>query len=320
MRKSTRLWLIVAGTLVVLGLLICLGAMATMKWDFSLLSFPKHTLNTHQITEAFTDISISTRTSDVVLVPSDGDGVTVECYESKGLSHTVSVEDGVLTVKLSDTRKWYERLSFGFARPKVTVSLPAGEWGALGISLSTGDVTLPEHFSFDSVTLQASTGDVDLRASSRGAVKITASTGDLSLTGVGAASLELSVSTGKIQLSQVRCTGNLSMSASTGKAILTDVTCNNLTSKADTGDLLMTEVIASGTVTLETDTGDVTLAGCDAAELFITTDTGDVRGTLKSDKVFLARTDTGHVDVPKTVTGGRCEITTDTGDIRLSVE
>ena len=38
-----------------------------------------------------------------------------------------------------------------------------------------------------------------------------------------------------------------------------------------------------------------------------------------SDKVFLTETDTGKVDVPKSITGGRCEITTDSGDITVEV-
>ena len=56
-----------------------------------------------------------------------------------------------------------------------------------------------------------------------------------------------------------------------------------------------------------------------AAEILIKTDTGDVKGSLLSEKVFVVQTDTGSIDVPKTVSGGRCEITTDTGDIKISL-
>ena len=63
----------------------------------------------------------------------------------------------------------------------------------------------------------------------------------------------------------------------------------------------------------------MTFEGSDAAEIFVQTSTGDVEGSLLSSKVFIANTDTGKVDVPKSITGGRCEITTDTGDIRISV-
>ena len=64
---------------------------------------------------------------------------------------------------------------------------------------------------------------------------------------------------------------------------------------------------------------DVSFESFDAAEIFIKTDTGDVEGELLSAKVFIAKTDTGKINVPSTATGGRCEISTDTGDIRITV-
>ena len=65
--------------------------------------------------------------------------------------------------------------------------------------------------------------------------------------------------------------------------------------------------------------GDVMLEKCDAAVLEIETDTGDVKGSLLSDKVFLVETDTGRVSVPHSTSGGRCEVSTDTGDIQLTL-
>ena len=56
----------------------------------------------------------------------------------------------------------------------------------------------------------------------------------------------------------------------------------------------------------------------DAKDVSVTTDTGDVRGNLLSDKIFFTRTDTGEISVPQTTTGGKCEIMTSTGDIRLT--
>jgi len=63
----------------------------------------------------------------------------------------------------------------------------------------------------------------------------------------------------------------------------------------------------------------VEFTACDAGEIVIETDTGDVEGTLLSDKIFITETDTGRIDVPKTTTGGRCQITTDTGDIKIKI-
>ena len=57
----------------------------------------------------------------------------------------------------------------------------------------------------------------------------------------------------------------------------------------------------------------------DAGELTVLTGTGDVTGSLLSAKVFITHSDTGMVDVPETTTGGKCKITTDTGDISMDV-
>ena len=81
----------------------------------------------------------------------------------------------------------------------------------------------------------------------------------------------------------------------------------------------MQNVIAAETFSIERSTGNVTFDGCDAAEIWVETDTGDVTGTFLSEKCFLAKTDTGTVAVPKSTAGGKCEVTTDTGDIKLNV-
>ena len=79
-------------------------------------------------------------------------------------------------------------------------------------------------------------------------------------------------------------------------------------------------IISSEKLNISRSTGDVTFDGCDASTLLIVTDTGDVTGRLLSGKLFVYKTDTGDVDLPKSTNGGgRCEITTDTGDIRISV-
>jgi hypothetical protein len=46
--------------------------------------------------------------------------------------------------------------------------------------------------------------------------------------------------------------------------------------------------------------------------------TGDVSGSLRTDKIFNVQA-TGDVNVPKSGTGGLCDITTTTGDIHIRV-
>ena len=42
-------------------------------------------------------------------------------------------------------------------------------------------------------------------------------------------------------------------------------------------------------------------------------------GTLLSAKIFVHRTSTGDIKLPETTTGGKCKISTDTGDIKISI-
>ena len=43
-------------------------------------------------------------------------------------------------------------------------------------------------------------------------------------------------------------------------------------------------------------------------------------GLPMEDKVFIVNTNTGNTDAPKTINGGKCEIRTSTGDIRITIQ
>ena len=115
------------------------------------------------------------------------------------------------------------------------------------------------------------------------------------------------------------CGGDVTVGVSTGEAELTDVSCRNVISTGTTGDISLHNVIASEKISVERSTGQVKFGGCDAGELYIKTSTGDVTGSLLTGKVFVTDTRTGSVDVPGTASGGRCEIRTVTGDIRIRI-
>ncbi len=319
MSKATKIWLIVAASLVLLGGIIFGGFMTMLKWNFTWFSTNQYETNNYEITEPYKSIAFVTDTADLVFVSSETSNSSVECFEQKNVKHSVTVRDDTLVIEVTDTRKWYEHIGFNFKTPKITVSIPKGEYGTLSIRSSTGDVQIPKDFQFTSIDISESTGNVTNYASASEAVKITTSTGDIFVENISSGSLDLSVSTGKVTASGVTCREDVRVGVSTGKANLSDIACKNVISNGDTGDLSMKNVIATERFSIERSTGDVTLERCDAAEIFIKTDTGDVEGSLLTDKVFIIQTDTGRVNVPNSITGGRCEITTDTGDITVFV-
>ena len=319
MDTATKIWLILGAILVISGMLLFTVVMTLNHWDFTKLGTVKYVTNTYPITEAFTDLSLRVDTGDIVFVPSDAGSCEVVCYEAENVRHSVSVEDGCLTLRVKDERKWYEHIGINVGSPKITVTLPRGAYQTLVVEGSTGNVTLPREFEFEQMELSISTGNVNTLASVSQAAKIRTSTGDIHVEGIAAGALDLSVTTGKVTVSKVACTGDVSVRVSTGKASLTEVQCQNLSSTGSTGSLILTRVTATEGFSIERSTGDVRFDQCDAGEINVRTETGDVTGSLLSHKTFITETHTGRVSVPKT-TGGRCEITTSTGNIKLTIE
>ena len=278
--SNTKKWVIAAVVLILAGGLIFAGAMMTLNWDFNKLGTDKFFTNTYEVSEEFNKISIDSFTTDVEFIFPENEKCKVVCFEEEKLKHSVSVSEGTLVIKTEDFRKWYDHIGISFTAPKMTFYLPNSEYESLNLKTAAGDVKLPKEFSFDKIEINGDTCDIECNASASSLIEIKTDTGDIELSNITAGEVKATVSTG-------------------------DVYFNNLAVK--------------GKITVTSNTGDVRLERSDADEIYINTDTGDVKGTLLTAKVFFTETSTGDVSVPKTVTGGRCEIKTSTGDIEVKI-
>jgi len=205
----------------------------------------------------------------------------VVCVEDEKVKHSAKVQNRTLVIDTVDTRKWYDFIGISLGVPKMTVYLPQNEYNSLSIETDTGDITVPKDFSFKNIEIDGDTSDINCFASVSDILEIELSTGDIKIDNVTTGRLELSTST---------------------------------------GDITLKNVITTGSLSIETDTGDVKFKDSDADEIYVETSTGDVTGTLLSEKVFITQSDTGRIHVPKTTSGGKCEIETDTGDIKITVK
>jgi len=276
--NKTKIWLVVAVLLILIGSVAFGGVMMKLKWDFTALSTTKYETNTTLTETDYKNISIITDTADIEFILSDESKVV--CYERVNEKHVVEVKDGTLFIKLTDERKWYEYIGINFESTKITVYLPKSEYGNVSVETSTGNITL---------------GDIL------------------------AESLDLAVSTGKVAVNNVTCKDDVNVEVSTGRTNITNLACKNLTTRGSTGGVNLKNTVATEKFSIERSTGDVKFDGCDAKEITVKTDTGSITGTLLTEKVFVAHTDTGKISVPNTTSGGRCELTTDTGNIKITI-
>ena len=320
MKKSTKIWLGAAASLILLGGIVFGGVMSMIRWDFTKLSTVNMETNEYQISEEFSGIAVGTDVADVAFAVSEDGKCAVKCEEESKRKHIVTVEENWLVIKATDNRKWYERIGIHLGAPKITVYLPEGEYNEILIREATGDVQIPKDFTFKTVDISLSTGKVDFSASVSESMKIRSSTGHIRVKNISAGSLDLVATTGRITVSNVVCREDAAIQVSTGKTDLTQMSCKNLTSNGSTGDITLTDVIVTEKLSVKRSTGDVSFESSDAGEIFMKTSTGAVTGNLLSEKVFVTKTNTGKVNVPGTVSGGKCEITTSTGNIKITMK
>lgn len=344
MKKAFGVAAIVAAALILTGAVLCGCAMigisrnGPIDWNSGLWHLGDGTYRStvYPITEEFTAIDVQTSRADLILVRSEDGTCRVNCFEAENDLHTVIVTDGTLTVASEQPR---DRFAIDNNRPKITLYLPDTAYAALTFRTETGDMTVPAGFTFDALTVNGNTGDINCAADVTGAVDITLSTGEAELKGMEAGSISLALTTGDVELENTQVRGDIAIEVSTGdtdlenvtadgtvtlkcttgETELENVTCAALCSGGSTGSVKLERTAVAGSMEIRRTTGDILLEESDAAKLTLVTTTGDVRGTLRTAKVFYTDTGTGSVSVPKSTEGGLCDVTTTTGDITLGI-
>lgn len=318
---------------------VLIGGLLTCCAVVSLFGFTacgsKMVTNEHTINETFENISFNIDTANINIYSSTDGACKVVCYEREKENHTVSVENGTLTISLKDV-EWYKEVHFFSKSPKITMYLPAAEYNTLFIDSSTGDVEIAKDFTFNYMDITLSTADVKCYASVKETAKITTSTGGIAVENASVGALNLSLSTGDVHVHNIECAGNISLDSSTGEMDFSNITCKdffangstgdknfsnmdckNITIKSSTGDVNLTDVVALEKFSVTVSTGDVLFERCDGQEIFIKTSTGDIKGSLLSTKSFIVEGD--KIELPETVTGGKCELRTNTGKIKITI-
>ena len=273
------------------------GLVAEAAWrhDYTPL-----TVNNYPVSGNFTNVSVTDYYADVQFRVSRDGSVSVVTRDAADVTHTVRVEGNTLTVTRPEPSVGQRLFHHDDDDPEVTIYLPAGNYGALTVSNSSGDIESAAQLGFASANLTTVSGDIDLNGSVGGKVVCNTTSGDVEL----------------------RCptAGDVEISTTSGDAELNDSYIQSLKVVSVSGDASLERVTAAGAVTIETTSGDVELERSDAASLTISTTSGEVEGSLLTSKNFAVSSSIGRVSAPAAdPAGGPCTVTTTSGDIRLTV-
>lgn len=344
--KRSIIALLIAIALIVFGAVLAGCSLWSMggSWDptagwekFTGKNEPVMTQGT--VSGEFSNIDADLKEVDLVFLPSPDGTCYYKATTYKELPCTVTVENGTLKICQGDDRLWHQHVGIFWEETRLEVYLPGDTYDQLTVRASTSDLKIPQDFTFESVNIATDTGDATLNCQVDGQINIATATGSIHLDTVTCHSISVSTDTGFTRIENAQVAQMLTAISTTGSKNLTDVKCGSLKIESTTGDNTLRNMTVAGNTKLESDTGDwelenVTVSGdawldsstgdwelngFDAANITIRTDTGDVEGTLLSDKIFFADSDTGDVEVPRTTSGGTCEITTSTGDIEIDI-
>lgn len=303
------------------GLLISFAALVALDFNFFEMGTMEPVTNTYAVTDAFTGVSVWGAECDVRLIPSRDATCTVLCSETDRIAHTVAVRNGTLIIERTDNRKWFEHIGFmwSYWGPiEVVICLPEGAYEDLRVRTTSGDVEIPEAFSFAQAEVNVVSGDIRFAAGVEGELHLTSISGDLQVGGTSPQGLTVESTSGEVAVDAVE-TSVFSCKTISGTQRISRLTCQRATVNSTSGSVIASDLIASENIRMEAVSGSLELTRCDADTLWLKTVSGSVTGTLRTAKVFDVSTTSGSVHVPDTAGGGLCEIKTVSGSIHLDV-
>lgn len=358
MKKAKKIALIVGICMIVFGLISLFISLVFVGFDLTKVDTVKWETNTYNIEDSFENISVTGMDATVTLVPSTDNTCKVVCTENEDIYDEIAVVDNTLTIKRINNSKWNFNFGVSLEEIKITVYLPKTEYQKLLLDNTSGRLDVPAGFVFEEAKVNNSSGKASFMADVEGELTVENTSGGIyvgenqvgslkakgSSGGIEVASvcvdgdMEVRSTSGGIHISDVECKGmsvkgssgsirlssitakeNIDVNCTSGSIHLSDIRCVDVTGENSSGKINCSNVIASGDMRLENNSGGISLDACDATNLKLSATSGSIRGSLLSQKNFVAEATSGSVDVPESVSGGLCEVSTTSGSIGLRV-
>lgn len=313
--KAKTVWLIVAAALVISGLLCFSVTMAVNGWNMKSLETVKTEEKEQEISEDFDVIEVESASATIKICRSNDGRARIVLAERENSEITVNVSGKVLSIKESGSENWYQNIGISFTEKTVVLYLPKDTYESLAVTNASGDIEVESGFTFGALSAHTTTGDINVNSSVTGKLTLSATTGDVEIEEITAGEIEISVTTGKVEAESVTATGTAAVSVTTGDAEISGCTFGVFESTGSTGDIELENTVINGDCTVGRSTGDVKLLNFDAENISITTTTGSIKGNITGEKIYITETSVGKAVTPKTLSGGKCLLTTTTGDI-----
>ncbi len=281
MKKSTKAALITAGICIAAGIGFLIGGGISMSglmlWDEANTERDVETVK-YEFTDNIENVSVSEISGDVLLKVAEDGVCRVESMETDTERCIVFVENGMLTVRRQNTKKWFFTDLFHFMKCETVIWLPKEEYKALDLDTTSGKISVEGGFAFNDARIDSTSGSITISDFSAG-------------------ELLAEVTSGKIELADVAC-GSAEVKTTSGAITLKNVAVGAGKVKAGSGAIRL-DKLKAGSIDLETVSGSI-------------------KGSVIGPMVYHTDTTSGSISVPPAdESGGEFRAETVSGSIKI---
>lgn len=309
MKKALKVCSIIAGSLILVGIIICAIVLVQVKFDFNKLStygpVEKH-METIEL-GTMDSITIQMLEADIKVEPSPDDKLYLTYYETKRSNVEITKEVDSLLVKEISIGTWFD-LGFNFTTEETGATL-----------------LVPKQYEGD-VSISTHTGRVEVKDMELSALGAKSNTGRVTIENVKADSLDVDVFTGSVLVANCMIEDTLEFEATTGNVIIEDSQIKHtMTGNVSTGKVSLTRD-ACEEMQISATTGAIILDQMDIKKsAVLKTSTGRISGTIadKSDAYTVrSHTSTGSNNLNNHQGAGEkiLDVSTTTGSIKITFQ
>lgn len=320
MRKSIKVLLIVASSLVGIGILSLCISFALGGVD--LMFKPSYDVEVKAMTATFDEvniININDVSNNVKIIKSADNHVKVKYSISEDYNYYIKQIDDTLYIEYNELREWYNnifRFNFNFYGYDLVVEVPEKTLAELNVKCTSGSIDADSINSLVT-TLKTSSGSIDV-GGNVGVLSATATSGSIDLNSdtvadsvtVKTTSGKLTVSgnvkgdvivdntSGGIEVSNLLCT-KADLHTTSGRIKSENVKASDVKADSVSGRIAFDDVICTGDMNLAATSGSIELNSVDAANYDINTRSGSIKAEILSPKLYNVKSTSGSEKTPE---------------------
>ena len=280
------------------------------------LNYARPAIETYSIESEFINIEINCPDCEIELLPTKTDKgrnvtATVVYRGNDETKHSVGVENGTLKIGHEKSGKG-GIVIYSDKDEEIAVYLPEKEYLTLSIQSNSGSIIVPEDFSFENVSLQTVSGQIQSSAEVGRTLLAQSASGSMRIEGTSTEYLETYSKNGNVEI--------------------LNVSGNSAWAETTSGNIMLRQAVFSDELNIETTSGSVRFDDSDALIINVKTKSGNIKGTLLSKKVYQVSSESGSVSLPamsdNEITGGdgrdtyygTCTIDTGSGTVDIKTK